>query len=922
MKKISLILVLSVFFSLISAPCYTKGEESINFDLLAALDIITEDDNYETRLDSPVTRIEFAELFARTMKFNIDETGADSEFKDIAAGTLSAGIVNAVYENGFMVGYGDGNFYPNENITGIQALKMAVDAVNYSFLADNYGGWPQGYQKAGSEIGLTDGVPAGDKAINFREALKLIENMLTAPYVYFSEVNDESEYDRNNPVSLLTERHRVFQKEGIVTGNNTTKLSFLDGVPEGSIEIDDISYYVDDDLDAGRYLGYRIDFYYRIDSGDKTVICIIRDRKNSELLIESDEIADFDDNVYSYFEGSGTKNAKISDIADVIYNQKAYLGNDAGIYLPQNGRVELIDNDGDGYYDVVKIIDIRIMVISSYQENSNRIYDILNPSVPLNVDANDPDIKVSVKTASGKDLSLSELARFDVAEACVSLDGTVVDITLSSESFDGEILGIREEDGDTYLDIDGDEYKVAGEYMEYINNIGSSPELGKRAKFYLASSGAIAYIDMSSAEDDGQYVYMIKTYIGENEELIIKALTTENEMKKFTAAEKIQIDTVKKLDAYKAKETLDSKLLYTPPPTETDPAPEPTMTPIVAYIELNADGFIKYIDTPKGELDKDAENTLHVAAEPGAYLWHVGAKNITSSLNCNDDTIVFVAPEVHETADDSDYSAIPANEYFVHFVTYSGVKGYSRDRYAVFCDVVTHVGSSESMFTPERKLFLIQGIDVVLDGEEEPTYRIKGLENGVQAEYMLKDESVINEVYKLGGTAKAEGGIQKGDAVRFTLNSDKEVIRIEKIYSGSQGVSYMEYNPQYSNIPGNIVDGNVDELTPYFKSNGDFANAFRCFVGNAFYKTDGYVRLVNPIFNLYDSKVINFIDSGAISLENFQMKNVFLYDENSKEVFVPASPDAISDFVTAGRASRVLIATNEYDVMCMVIFKQ
>lgn len=910
MKKTLLILIFSILISLVNVPCYAQGAENVDLDLLKALEII-DDEVYESKFNASVTRLEFAELFARAMKFNIDESGTQTNFEDVKTGSMSAGIVNAVYESGFMVGYGDGKFHPNENITATQAVKMAVDAVNYSFLAEKYGGWQEGYQRAAAEIGLTDGTTAANRNLTWNEAIKIIENMLTGPYVYFNEANPDGEYDKNNPVSLLTERHKVFKKTGIVTGNTNTRLTFTEGTQKGNIEIDDISYYTVDGLDADKYLGYNVDFYYRIDSGDKTVIGITANNKNTELLIESDEIADYSDYIYSFYEGSGTKKAKIAKTADIIYNHVAYLGDDESIYIPANGHLELIDNDSDGYFDVVKIINRRVVVISSYQENSDQIFDILNSSVPINADVNDSNVRINIKTLSGKDVALSELSLYDVAEVALSMDGTVVDILMSSESFTGVVQNVRTYEGHTYLTMDEKEYRVADEYINYISKTGFTLEPKLKGKFYLTAGGMIAFLDMSSSEKSGQYIYMIKSYIGENEELIIKALTTDNEIKRFTAIEKLQIDTNKKLKSDEAKTLLDTKLYDA----------SGKMTPIVAYIELDADGLIKYIDTPKDVGEQDKNNTLRLSAEPVAYIWHVGAKNITSTMNCRDDTVVFVVPESHENADDTDYNAVPANNYFMHYSVYSGVKGYSRDKYSVFCDVVTHVGNAESGFVPDRKLFLVQEVDNVLDEDENVTYKISGLENGVPTEYMLKNESIINEVYKLGG-GKTKSGVQRGDAVRLTLNNDKKIIKIDKIFSGSEGKSYMEYNPQYSNIPGNIIDGNVDELTAYLKSNGDFANAFRCFVGNVFYKTDGYVRLVNPIFNLHDSQVIKYIDSGEISLENFEVKNVFLYDGQRKGFFVPSSGDAISDFITANRASKVLVATNEYSVLCMVIFKQ
>ena len=76
----------------------------------------------------------------------------------------------------------------------------------------------------------------------------------------------------------------------------------------------------------------------------------------------------YSDNEYSYLlEGnSSEKRAKIETDKIVIYNGRTTNNYQVTDLLPTYGWVELIDNDRNGRYDIVKITDYDTYVVESY----------------------------------------------------------------------------------------------------------------------------------------------------------------------------------------------------------------------------------------------------------------------------------------------------------------------------------------------------------------------------------------------------------------------------------------------------------------------------------------------------------------------------------------------------------------------------
>jgi hypothetical protein len=75
--------------------------------------------------DQPVTRAEFAAMLGKA--FDLQPIRADRKFKDVPSKHWAAAVIQKAYQSGFLAGYPNGTFAPNQNIIRIQSLVSLIN---------------------------------------------------------------------------------------------------------------------------------------------------------------------------------------------------------------------------------------------------------------------------------------------------------------------------------------------------------------------------------------------------------------------------------------------------------------------------------------------------------------------------------------------------------------------------------------------------------------------------------------------------------------------------------------------------------------------------------------------------------------------------------------------------------------------------
>ena len=151
--------------------------------VLAALDIMTGDENGDLHLDRPVTRAEFTKLTVAASAYadSVGPTASISPYPDVPRTNWAAPYVQVAQEKGMVRGYLDGTFRPNNQIQLVEGVSMVLSLLGYTN-EDFSGAWGSGQMAKYQALGLDRGVTAGkNDPMTRQDALWLFYNLLTAP---------------------------------------------------------------------------------------------------------------------------------------------------------------------------------------------------------------------------------------------------------------------------------------------------------------------------------------------------------------------------------------------------------------------------------------------------------------------------------------------------------------------------------------------------------------------------------------------------------------------------------------------------------------------------------------------------------------------------------------------------------------------
>ena len=419
-----------------------------------------------------------------------------------------------------MAGDGKGKFFPNDNITYIQAVKILVSTVGYDIVAQQKGGYPDGFMAVGADTQITRGITLSyDSEIDMSAAAQLIYNTMNVDILSVA-YNEKMNYKVNLGSTLMNnklEKNNLIVRRGIVTSNSATNFDDSVAFHKDEITIDN-DRYKNGGKNYDELLGYAVEAYIISDgSGYKTIKCAFKlPNVNSKLVIASEDIVDFqiEQITFDVDENKHSQKARIASNAVYIYNGRPLSSVTADDLLPKSGSVTLISNDSDDIYDVVIIEDSRSFVVRSVSDTNKIIHfkEFTGQAVTFKgrpaIYLHDDDYIISITDDLGKPISLTDISEDDVVTITESKDGKYIKIIVTRNS----VTGILQEIADSSVVIDGKEYPLN-------QSNGYKPitevQIGDRALFYLDAYGKIIMSEKLGNEEL-IYAYVVDVKPAEN----------------------------------------------------------------------------------------------------------------------------------------------------------------------------------------------------------------------------------------------------------------------------------------------------------------------------------------------------------------------------------------------------------------------
>lgn len=220
------------------AVTFPDVDESASYanavETVSALGVVVGDDNGLFNPDANVTRAEFTTMVVRALGEEAAATAATtSSFTDAANTSVhwAAGYIAQGVADGWINGYGDGTFKPDNTVTYAEAVKMLVSAIGYELYAQNAGGYPSGYLSYGGSLDIIDGVSVEGNSTELTrsQCAVLVNNAMQAPLVLTGDITvggslgtvTEQQYTTMNGTgsgwqTLLTKFHDAYVVRGRV----------------------------------------------------------------------------------------------------------------------------------------------------------------------------------------------------------------------------------------------------------------------------------------------------------------------------------------------------------------------------------------------------------------------------------------------------------------------------------------------------------------------------------------------------------------------------------------------------------------------------------------------------------------------------------------------------------------------------------
>ena len=182
MKKriLAFLLAVSIAVSMLAMPAAAVQN---NTDVQMALTLGAMDNAQTTQLNAPVTRGAFARMLTAFSNYR-DSVSAQGTvgtlFAEVPSDSANAPYVRIAVQNGWMNGYTDGSFRPDNAVTLEEACTAVLKLLGYK-MTELSGAFPQAQLNKASQLGLRTNLNCGQgQPMNYQDCSVLLYNALTA----------------------------------------------------------------------------------------------------------------------------------------------------------------------------------------------------------------------------------------------------------------------------------------------------------------------------------------------------------------------------------------------------------------------------------------------------------------------------------------------------------------------------------------------------------------------------------------------------------------------------------------------------------------------------------------------------------------------------------------------------------------------
>lgn len=496
-------------------------------NLIDELSVMSSASDSKFGVDFLLTREESAKIICSLFGNGEIFGNYNGEFSDVSSDNEYATYIAACLNKG-IISKSD-TFRPKEYITMPEFAKMLLCTNGYYSVVSPDTRYPAGVMSDAADIKLFNGIENVNNAyLSKGDAAVMIYNMLMGSVFIPSSDTKESYLEYAFNKKLL---------RGVVTNNGITSLTEENGtVQKNLIEIANEQY---NDLSgvASEFLGHNV-YYIVSDEDDVTRIWTDKKKTNTQIIYDYEiDKADFD-RIETKRDGK-TKRYNLKAEPYTFFNGAAYHNLTETDLIPENGYLELVDNDNDGRYELLKVYKPDIFEVDSVEvvEANGNMSIAGTDGVIRKIDGSS---KLSICNSKGSKLSSNNIYKGNVIYLYCSVGGVANEIEVLNNTASGEITQIS----DDSIFVDGEEYDKS----EYFKNNYTNVTVGLKGQFVFDKNDRAVYIRDEKQQLSGQVLgVIVKAYGTENNDnVVIEAYTENKEFAELNFIDRPLIDGVRK----------------------------------------------------------------------------------------------------------------------------------------------------------------------------------------------------------------------------------------------------------------------------------------------------------------------------------------------------------------------------------------
>ncbi len=753
-RIISVLIVLATLFSLVFVPVHAEDylADNTHLDVLKALEIVYGYEQNENDAFSKMSKSTFINFL-----LNMIEGGKYTGDYDRDALTQAQQL--GLIEDAGAVSVSD-------TLKRDEAVKMAMALLGYKDICLAMGGYPAGFNAKANQVGLTDDLMLSDEMTN-AEGYNLLYSAMNTGVLDIIAIGDDgmsfAEYEDKTILSIY---RKIFRVEGVVTANGTSGLYDTAAVSPGYVTIGE-DLFEDPSNQLYDYIGYKVlAFAKRHAEGSFEIVYGKMHNTQKVTEIASNDILSVTSDIsqIEYYKGDGAStSSKVMLPATIalLYNNVVKSDYTNADFTKKDGKVILIDHQGDNNIDVVKLDFAKTMIVSAVSISSRVIngeYNFVGALTKLDLKNYETDGDKIEITLNGEPASLDTIQQGDVLSIYDS-EGSgskYLRIRIIRDKVNATVTArydARDEiaAGDFIYEL-SDLYKKANAaheiYAEDIK-VGSNYDLyldkdGRVAAAKIASTGGLTFGYLRATAAEGVFGATVT----------LKIFGADGSWKDINLAKKVRVNGDSTDDAIDAKVKADQAI-----------------GKLIGYT-LNGDDEIARLETPVKYYEGiSSERLNYIDAKSGNWRYNGTYFDSDVDTFMDTSTVVFFTPS--DQINNENLYGIGNSYSFTTDESISSYIAYGNDEYG-FADLVLISQEAEQGKTIKWNdpMYFIREVGTGLDADGNEVQQI----TVASATYYGLSIMIDNEY------SETMPSIQAGDLIRVHVNAAGYIDNMELEY--------------------------------------------------------------------------------------------------------------------------------------------